>query len=660
MYQPSFFAPESAWRPPRLAELPQDWNVSPRVGLDTETCDPLLKKLGPGVRRGGYVAGVSFAFGPAKGWYTPMRHLGGDNMEEDPAQVVAYYKHQAATYRGEIVGAKLGYDIDFLAELGITFPRATFRDVQVAEPLLDENQFQYNLDAILKRHGLDGKNEELLREAASQFKTTQGKILNPKSDMWMLPARYVGPYAEGDATKPMELLEKQEALIDSRGLRGIWDLESDVLPVLVKMRRHGVVVDLDHLDLVERFARAEEMKAWGELQRVTGVAVRLGDAMKAEVIAHALKAVGIVPPNTPQGKPSIKKEWLEALDHPAGALIRRGRKMSQLKSTFIDSVREHAIIKNGEARIHCTFNQGITQEDDEPDTEGARPGRLSCCDLNVQQQPARDKEIGPLWRRVYKPDKGKQWGSLDYSQQEPGIALHFAVASGPARIGQVAYRSACEAAERKRNDPNMDYHTMFTSMVHGDHVLAMSKDSKELKALRDPAKNIYLGICYGMGGAKLCHSLGYETKVIEGKNGRRYEVAGDKGQALLDLVDRRVPYVRKTAEAFEKVAKERGYIITILGRHCHFPMDSHGNYDWTYKSFNRGIQGSAADQTKKAMVDMDRAGALLQLQVHDEVDLSLENREEGLRYAEIMETCVPLLVPIKVDLEMGPSWGEIK
>jgi DNA polymerase I-like protein with 3'-5' exonuclease and polymerase domains len=382
----------------------------------------------------------------------------------------------------------------------------------------------------------------------------------------------------------------------------------------------------------------------------------MGDGMKADVVAHALRAAGFEPHRTPTGKPSITKGWLATLKHPAATCVRRARQMSQLRTTFVASVRAHQI--NG--RIHCTFNQVVMQDDEDQGTEGARPGRLSCQDPNLQQQPARDPELGPMWRKVYVPDKGKVWGSLDYSQQEPGFALHYAVVSGPERIGVRAHQSAVEAAHRKRTDPTMDYHTMFTAMVHGDHVLQMDKKSKELKLIRDPCKQIYLGICYGEGGPKLCRDLGYPTKVIQDeRSGKRREVAGEEGQALLDLVDRRVPYIRATARHVGRIAAERGYVTTIMGRRCHFPTDQHGNFDFTHKAFNRIIQGSAADQTKLAMVELDRAGAPLELQVHDEVDLPLIDRAEGERYARMMEECLPLQVPINVDVEVGPSWGDL-
>ncbi len=655
--QQVLFPPDATWRPPTNAnELPSDWNASKRIGLDTETCDPTLKKLGCGARRGAFIAGISFAMDEEHAWYLPVKHLGGDNVA-NPQLALGYVRYQAKKFTGEVVGANLQYDLDILAQAGIEFPLATFRDVQVAEPLLDELQFSYSLDAILSRHGMELKVEETLRRAAQEFG------VDPKADLWKLPARYVGAYAEADAIRPLQLLRKQEEQLLEQGLWNVWELESAVLPALVRMRRRGVPVDFDRLDRVERFSQAEEVKAWAEIKRITGVAIKVGDAMKPEVIAPALEHEGVRVPLTAKRKPSITKDWLATLDTPVAKHIRRARQMSQLRSTFVASIRTHAV--NG--RIHCTFNQLRKSKDDGDDSEGAAYGRLSCVNPNLQQQPARDPEIGPMWRSIYVAEKDALWGSLDYSQQEPRWAVHFGVVSGPNRISPAGYKSACDMRDRYANDRNTDAHTAFTAMVHGDHVLEWAeaaknddKDAgKKLKLLRDPAKNIFLGICYGMGGPKLCRQIGLPTKVIaHWKTGKSIEVAGDEGQALLDLVNTRVPYVKKTAEAVEAVAKERGFVRTVSGRKCRFPLDDFGNPDWTFKAFNRVIQGSSADQTKQALVALDREGFDLRLQVHDEYDGMFSSEAEARRAAEIMEHCTPCEVPAKVDVELGPSWGE--
>jgi len=195
-------------------------------------------------------------------------------------------------------------------------------------------------------------------------------------------------------------------------------------------------------------------------------------------------------------------------------------------------------------------------------------------------------------------------------------------------------------------------------MVYGDDVV--NADPKWFAQTRKKLKNINLGITYGEGGAKLCHELGYPTKFIQNRQGAMIEVAGDEGQALLDLVDERAPYLKATSKAVEAVARERGYVVTLGGRRCRFPRDGAGNVDWAWKGFNRAVQGGAADQTKTAMVALDQMGAWLQLQVHDEFDLPVKDRDDARRYGQVMETCVTLRVPSRVDVEIGPSWGEAK
>lgn len=670
MLQGTLFPPQVAWQPPRLADLPQDWSVFPRIAFDVETRDEQLVQLGPGVRRGAYIVGFCLGFedslGQRRGYYLPIRHLGGDNCEEGPEAVTRYVAENAARYEGELVGAKLDYDLDFGAETGVHWPRVkAVKDVQVIEPLLDELQFSYSLDNILKRHGLPLKDESALRQAVIDFGLLKkGGSQNIKAHLWKLPARYVGAYGERDVVAPLELMAKQEAEVARLGLERVWGMEQRVTPILVKMRRRGIRVDHDQVDRMEAWSIREETAAWAELKRLTGIQIKLGDGFKAEALSVALAAVDILPGRTAQNKPSISAPWLETLDHPVAPLIRRARKMSTLRTTFVASVRDHSI----RGRIHTTFNQIVRQKDEATgsetvrETEGAAYGRLSSVDPNLQQQPARDEEIGPEWRKVYVADEGELLVAPDYSQQEPRLAVHAAVASGPERIGERAHRSALEAAERYNRDRSTDAHTMFCQMVHSDFS-EWPKDGPlrvGQKQTRKMYKNIYLGICYGEGEPKMCRELGLPTMIIEDeRSGRRREVAGPEGAAILRLIDQQVPYVKATAYSVQRVAKSRGYITTIGGRHLHFPKDPYGNYENLHKAFNRFIQGSAADQTKQAMIALDEAGIPLQLQIHDEFVFSTADRRVMRQAAEIMENVVPLHVPSKVDLEAGPNWGDV-
>ncbi|QYW02150.1 DNA polymerase I [Stenotrophomonas phage Sonora] len=656
MQAPLFMTTTSDWRPPSLSSLPS-WAGAKRVAVDCETKDPRIKEMGCGARDpNAYITGISFAIEDGPSAYLPIRHAGGDNLPVEA--VLDYVRDQARDFSGIVVGANFPYDMDFLASENIHFRSAKmFRDIQIADPLINELHNSYSMQNIAKRWGFEGKDEEIMRAAAVDYG------INPKADMWMLPARYVGRYAEEDARLPLAILRRQEREIDDQNLWGVYDLESRLLPILTQLRRRGVRIDTDHLARVEQWAIEQERQQLAEVHRLTGVRINVGDVWAADVIAPALEFIGVnVPRGVPtknnlRGKASIDKNLLSRIDNPVARALERARKVSKL-GQFGDSVRAHMI--NG--RIHCTLNQLRKQKDEDDDdsgTSGAGFGRLSCEKPNLQQQPARD-DFAPMWRAIYLPEEGQLWASNDYSQQEPRMAVHYACLS-KGIIGVPAWSAAIRARDAYRNDPDTDNHQMMADMAG---------------IKRKQAKEIYLGLSYGMGGAKMCRALGLPTMMaVRGPRGRlfdvnsaegrqlvaagerRFDAAGPEGQLLLDTFDAKVPFIKKMAKACEKRAKEVGYITTISGRRCRFPTDELGNYDWTHKGFNRLIQGASADQTKTAMVALYDEGFDMMLQVHDEIAFSVEDQKEAHAAAEIMKTCVPLELPSKVDVEIGRSWG---
>lgn len=661
--QEPLFKPDSTWLPPRVGDLPS-WEGAERVSVDVETYDPLLRELGPGPRRGGYICGYSFAIEGGPKHYVPIRHEGGDNVD-DPVKAIDYLRHQAERFKGDVVGANLSYDLDFLAQDGVEFKSARFfRDIQIADPLIYELYDSYSLDNISKRHGFAGKEESLLREAAIAYG------VDPKSGMWRLPARYVGAYAEADAELPLKVLRRQEAEIERQGIWDIYNLESRVLPVLVKMRRRGVLIDQDKLAQIEQWSRDEEAIALTKVHDLTNVRIEVGDVWRAEAFAPALEAIGVQLERTKTGKPSIRKDILDHLKHPVADALLRARKVNKLRTTFSESIKRHMT----HGRIHCEFNQ-LPVEDDETGggIKGARFGRLSATHPNLQQQPARD-EFASMWRSIYIPDTDL-WACMDYSQQEPRWTTHYANIMG--------LDGATEAARRYHEDPKTDTHDMMTRIIYGDEAVA-AMDSVSYKVLRTYCKQIYLGLSYAMGGAKLCRNLGLPTRwcMLAGKPGsqlrlffptqeearreasqhdesRIFEAAGEEGQKILDKFNAGAPFISQLAKKAERQAKKLGFITTVGGRRCRFPVDESGNFDWCHKALNRLIQGSSADQTKTAMVALDAAGYDLQLQVHDEVDTSVDSPEQAEAMAKIMRECIPATVPFRVDVELGPNWGDI-
>ncbi len=636
---PSLFSLPSEWKPTQVAFLPH-WGEAKRIGIDIETYDPNLRTTGPSVRTGGFIAGVGFAIEDGPTHYLPIRHEGGGNLPAD--EVLRYLRSEARKFPGILVGANLNYDLDFLAEEGIVFPNIKqLRDVQIADPLIDELQQSYSLEAIALRHGLPGKDEAQLRLAAAHY-----GIKDVKADLWRLPGEHVGLYGGFDADLPLRVLRRQERIIDEQDLWRIFDLECRLQPVLLKMKRWGVRIDQDQLARVEEWALKEEAKFLDEIQRSTGLQLAADDVNKKAALVRVLETAGAdLTERTESGQIRLDAAVLNGLDHPAADLIRQARKVNKLRTTFAASIRRHMV--NG--RIHCSFHQ-LRATHKMGDEKGARFGRISCSDPNLQQQPSRDA-FASMWRSIYVPDSPDDlWICADFSQNEPRMTTHYAEAMGLPR--------AREAAEEYRTNPKADNHDMMTRLIHPE-AANWDTRSAEFQKIRKVAKGIFLGLSYNMGGAKLAEMLGLPTKEITASRGHQITVAGDEAQALLDKFDARVPYVRGLARLAEARAQQQGYITTILGRRMRFPKKADGGYDWTYKALNRLIQGSCGDQIKQVMVDLDKAGLLPQLQIHDEVCRG-GDMEDALRIKEIMESSLTLRVPSRVDLEVGPSWGQCK
>lgn len=651
MVQLRAFAPVSNWRPPALSTLPA-WRGAARVAIDCETRDPHLRSLGPGVRRpGGYVIGVSICVqrnkcddpGSSQAFYLPFRHEGGGNL--DTAAVLEYLREQARDFTtGEIVGANLPYDLDWLEQSGVKFAPTFFRDIQLAEPLLDELQFSYGLDAVAERNGLAGKDEEMLVRAAQHFG------VETKAGLYKLPSWHVGPYAEQDARLPLKILAAQESRIratdagDPRVAAGrapslwsLWDLESRLLPVLLRMRRRGVRVNLGHLDVVEARCIREEEDATAAFASAVGRPLVPSDLNKTALMGPLLQEVtGIKFPLSKEKKqPRVDGKYLKGLHHPTVDLYLRARRFAKLRGTFVEGIREHQV----KGRVHTTFNQLKRSSDGGDGDVGTISGRLSSTDPNLQQQPVKDPDIGPLWRAIYLPEEGEQWICNDLSNQEPRWHVHFAA--------ETKCTGAAELREEYRANVRLDLYAKMRDKI------GWSGDEG-----RDKTKIIYLGLGYGMGEAKLARSLGLPTKHIKLRSGRWLEVAGDDAKKVMDDFFRGAPFIRELDVKAQEVADVNGFVRTILGRRLHFPRQQGGapGYDWLHTAVNKIVQGSSADQVKKAMIDADAAGHPLLLQVHDELDES-GHPHMALELAEIMLAAVPCSVPHLVKPETGPDWG---
>jgi DNA polymerase I-like protein with 3'-5' exonuclease and polymerase domains len=580
----------------------------------------------------------------------PIRHEGGGNLPEQ--HVWDYLHDQALAFGGEVVFNSAPYDLDYLWENKVEFKKAKkHRDVQVAEPLLDELQRQYNLDAICARRGLLGKDEKTLRDHAKAWG------IDPKTGLWRLHAGAVGAYATRDTVAPLPLLRIQEKEIDEQNLRETYDLESDVTLALVRMTRRGLRVNLDELDRVEAWAKERRNEYIDKIHYLTGI--RIGSFSNNEEVARALKRHGLeVPTRTRKGtgpgtnKPAkieaqIQKLWLQQQTDEVSKAVVSGREFDKLLGTYVGGYRKHLV---GD-RLHPSFKQlvGASDEDeadDDGDSSGARFGRVAAKHPNVQASMKRSKEILKRWRKVIIPDEGKPWWfKADLGQQEPRLTVHFAELC--------RLPGSTQAGNSFRDDPCFDPYQLMVE-------LCKTAADTDLKKLRDDLKEVYLGRCYGMGGGKLAKKIKLPTVwKTDDRNGRTYEAAGPEAQEIINRFDRGVPYVKALARLCTRSAKDKKYIIALGNRRVRFELDEDGQIKDEHKALNKLIQGSAAHQTKTALVNLDREGFPLQLTVHDEFGYSGDSEDEARRMGEITCDAVVIRVPFRCDIERGPNYGEL-
>jgi len=613
--------------------MEQDWNIPPEfpdlrqhkeIAIDLETCDPNIKTLGPGwARKDGYIVGVAVAAGDWCGYY-PIRHAKGQNV--DPKMVLKWLKIQMETPDIDKIMHNATYDAGWLRAEGIEV-QGRIIDTMITGALVDENRFSYALNSLGRDYLGETKSERLLRAAAKEFG------VDPKAEMYKLPAKYVGAYAEQDAALTLRLWHRLRTEVENQDLWHIWKLETGLIPMMMDMRSQGVRVDVDKAEQTKRILQKKTKEFRAFIKKESGIDI---EPWASASVAQVFDAIGEGYESTEKGAPSFTKQWLQNHPHKVAQAIVKLREFDKADSTFIDTILRHQT--NG--RIHCEFHQ--LRSDD----GGTVTGRFSSSNPNLQQIPARDKEIKSMIRGLFIPEDGCKWGSFDYASQEPRLLVHF-------------------AASIENRHPMVDeiveqYHT-------GDVDLhQMTADIAGIG--RKEAKTVNLGIMYGMGKGKLATQLSITP-----------EEAGD----LLDEHASKVPFVRGLADMAAQRAEKVGTIRTLLGRKCRFELYEPKTFGYkkplpleearkeygpmvrrafTYKALNKLIQGSAADQTKKAMEDCYAEGLLPMLTVHDELCFSVEGDDQARRIKDIMENGLSnvLKVPSKVDDALKDNWGEVE
>ena len=647
--------PDTGWTPPR--DFP-NLSAATAIAIDCETKEPDFSK-GPGWARGkGHIVGVSLAAQAADGsrgkWYFPVRHEMEPEDNLDPRNVFGWLKDQLETEVPK-VGANLIYDVGWLTTENI-YVGGKLNDVQFAEALIDEYAL-VALDVLARKYLGVGKTSDVMYEWLRAAYPGKPKS-KTRGNIYRCPPRLVGPYAEDDADQPLRIIPHQYDEMIRQGLTTVYDLECGIIPLLVRMRLQGVSVDVPKAVELHDKMSAENVELYARIKSEYGYSISSTHSNQLGVL---FKRVGIDTPLTEAGNPSVKKEWLAALNHPLGEIIRDIREREKLCGTFIQS---YILDKNVDGKIFPQFHPL------KGDENGAKVGRFASSDPNLQNIPSRTM-LGKLLRTCFIPDAGhSHWCKLDYSQIHYRILAHYAVGPG-----------AHELRERYRNDKKTDYHQDVLKEV-APLMGWDATDEEHNKFVRRPIKNVNFGLLYGQ-------SLKSLMAKIADYFGEGFTMEQAKG--FFDAYFKGAPYVKPTMKAIGEEVQQFGYTTSILGRRCRFNLwesgtkgertvalpyedaireyGSHIKRAFEYRGVNYKFQSSEPDIMKTGMLKCLNSGVfditgVPRLTVHDELDFSVRDQTpetiEAFDFIQhTMENAVELRVPVFVDMETGPNWGEV-
>lgn len=516
-----------------------------------------------------------------------------------------------------IIAHNAQYEAGILHSYGFDIESVTWIDTMILAKLFYNNLDSFSLDSLAKLYLGETKDEQKLGEIAKDLGLVKSVSQNPikvaKENMDRVFERNpnaVRGYVEQDVLLCQKLFnyfmyENQEEGIRRFDNETI-EYHSDLIKALTLSRARGVRVHIPTALRVKGELMEHYEAAMLEARKLTDINLN-----SSKQLAEYFDSQGAEYPKTDKGNPSITKEWLEESDHPLGQLITKSRKYLKLVRDFIEPVLELAtpVDQWGHLPAYVRVYPEIK-------IYGASAtGRASCANPNLQQVPKRDA-AGQLVRTMYHPEPNQYWYSLDFSSQEPRLQVHYA-----AKLGAPGVQLLLD--QYKANHQH-DLHGQVAELA---------------KIERKQAKTINLGLSYGMGDNKLAVSLGLTL---------------DQARILKGKFNRLVPFLNTLNRFAQKTIKIRGYIKTVGGRKLY------NEQGFERKGLNKLIQGSAADQTWKAIVECYRAGYIPLTVIHDSLELSLSSDEDAAIVKKIMETSTPLMVPSYSDVQKGNNWGELK
>ena len=539
-----------------------------------------------------------------------------------------------------IVNHHIKFDVHMLRSTGINVPLDRIDCTMIREAIIDENKYEYSLEALSQKYLKRGK-KEIWTELAALFggpPTREEQIKNlPRA-----PKKLVGEYANIDSGNALEIFDKQTKIIEEEKLERVAQLERELLAVVIRMEFGGVRVDVDAADRAMKHLAAEIKKQQKELDRLAGYAVNVNSTAQAKKLLGVYQDEegwwwtrdGVRLEPTDSGKSaSLKTDKLYQSSLLEAKYIAEIRGMIKAHDVFLG---KYIMQMSHRGYVHANINQTKTEDGD-----GTYTGRFSITQPALQQIHKRNKKMAAIVRSCFIPDEGCEWGCYDWSQKDFRIFAHYV---NDPKINRIY-----------EENPEADFHRTVADLTG----LPRDRDQKTGGA---NAKQMNLGLIFGMGSGKMAKEMGLPYTVDE----KGFLRAGPEAEAKFSLYHTNIPGAKRLKDSVASVARSRGYITTQLGRRLRFPNPSHA-----YKAAGILFQGQAAESMKVKMVEIDRTmqtidhDSRLMVVVHDEFDFSMQlerDRAFDLRIKEILETFdgnpLKYRIPIRSDFGLGPNWWE--
>ncbi|MGD8250661.1 MAG: DNA polymerase I [Desulfobacterales bacterium] len=572
------------------------------ISVDTETTsrNPLKAKL----------VGLSFSVAPHEAWYIPVghRYLGAPS-QLNQNRVLQSLRPILEDPTRPKVGQNIKYDWMVLSRHGVALEGVVF-DTMVASYLLNPSK---------RSHGLDQIALDYLNHKTIPYEEVAGK----KQGFDTVSVEDAVPYACEDADITLQARHILAERLEKIGLTELLEtVEMPLIPVLMKMERLGICVDIDRLRKLSLSFESQLESLEAGIHSLAGETFNIKSSQQLGRILFEKLGLPTQKKTKKKTGYSTDVDVLTALAdlHELPALVLRHRTLAKLKSTYADALIE--IADTGTRRVHTSFNQTVTAT-----------GRLSSSEPNLQNIPIRTEE-GLEIRRAFVPQDGWQLLSADYSQVELRILAHCSE--------DVLLIDAFRSGE--------DIHARTASEI-------FQVDANDVTPeLRRHAKVINFGIIYGMGAYSLSQDLG---------------ISQPMAKTYIDSYFAHYQGVKRFIDQTIDAARETRRTSTLLGRIRLLPDIASSNINVRRfaerTAVNTPIQGTAADLIKLAMIQVDLAlssggfKAAMLLSVHDEIVLEappeeLESVGEAVRTT--MESVWKLRVPLKVNIAWGNNWAE--